>query len=131
MSQHILQTMLQKINITVVNKNGFSDFVARANNAVVFFAENPERYPETADVACVLPEILKAFPTLEAALVSEPDQHELQRGFDFTKWPTLAFFHRGNYRGAISGIRNWDEYQQLIPTLLEGNSTQAIPVLNL
>ena len=123
-----LQQLIERHALPIIGKQDFARFIADTKPSVLFFAESPDRYPETADVACVLPEIVKAFPGLRAALVDAEHEHALQEQFDFTRWPSLAFFRDGRYLGAISGILTWEDYQLRIQRLLDEN---ALPVLNI
>ena len=57
-------------------------------------------------------------------------ERDLQKQFDFTRWPALAFFVNGDYRGNMTGIQNWDDYTSRIPELLSDTPT-IIPLINL
>lgn len=125
----LLQQLIDRHGLPVIDTESYPGFIADAAPSVVFFAEDPARYPETADVACVLPEIIKAFPGLRSALVAAEHEDALQAQYDFSRWPTLAFFREGRYLGAISGIQNWEDYLQRIQALL--TTDHLVPVINL
>ncbi len=131
MSSPLIERMLQKHNLTSVHADNCESFLQAHGKAVLFFAEDPARYPESNDVAMVLPELLKHFSGLSGAIVDSSFEHQLQGYFDFTRWPALAFFVSGEYRGAITGIHNWEDYLREIPALLQARDHNAIPVINL
>ncbi|WP_317930516.1 hypothetical protein [Halioxenophilus sp. WMMB6] len=127
----ILRAMVARHGIAVLDQTNLDDFLGQNPMAVLFFAEDPKRYPESADVAMVLPELVRAIPELTAGLVGEQDQLALQQRYPFTTWPTLAFFKEGNYRGAISHIQNWQDYLEQINELYSDDTLPTIPVVNL
>jgi len=109
-------------------------YVAQRDHMVLFFSENPAKFPESNDVAMVLPELVKAFAgRLEAALIAPAAQQALQRRYGFNQWPALVFLRRGEYLGAITQMRNWEEYLREIDRLLRAEPNNppgfAIPVV--
>jgi hydrogenase-1 operon protein HyaE len=109
-------------------------YVAQRDHLVLFFSENPAKFPESNDVAMILPELVKAFAgRLEAALIAPAAQQALQRRYGFSQWPALVFLRRGAYLGAITQMRNWDDYLREIEQLLQAEPTSppgfAIPVV--
>ena len=130
MRSALIANMLQKSQMPVVTASTCGEFIRNHSMAVLFFSEDPQRYPESNDVAMVLPEILKQFSGMAGALVDEGDEHRIQRQFDFTVWPALAFFKQGYYLGSITGIQNWEDYLYRIERLFS-ESTVAIPVINI
>jgi hydrogenase-1 operon protein HyaE len=130
MPSPIIENMLKNNDLPFVTADNYADFITSAGSVVLFFCENPDRYPESNDVAMVLPEIIKEFPGMQGGIVDQAFERELQSQFDFTRWPALAFFADGQYRGNMTGIQNWDDYLEQIPTFLK-NNTSAIPAINL
>lgn len=101
-------------------------FVAKPGDSVLFFTEDPKRFPESNDVAVILPELMKAFPErFRAAVVAREAEKTLQKRYGFTTWPSLVFLRAGRYLGAISGVRNWDEFVQETALILEGAPGQS------
>ncbi len=109
-------------------------YAAERDHVVLFFSENPAQFPESNDVAMILPELVKAFAgRLEAALIAPAAQQVLQRRYGFSQWPALVFLRRGDYLGAITQMRNWEEYLREIKRLLQAEPSSppgfAIPVV--
>lgn len=115
---HPLLQRLVDAGIPVLDEAGFEAHVSAQPFSVLFFAENPQRFPESLDVAVVLPELLKAFPMLSPALIERSLEPKLQARYGFTLWPSLVFLKQGQYLGCLSRILNWDEYLTQIPALL-------------
>ncbi len=109
------------------------DEIITAEYSVLFFTEDPKRFPETNDVAVVLPELVKVFPQLAPAVVARSDEKALQKKYGFTSWPALVFLRRGEYLDVITGIQDWQAYMQEIPRILEAEPsrppTLGIPVV--
>jgi hydrogenase-1 operon protein HyaE len=129
-----IRRLTEHHHLPVLNENTLDDFVTSQENLVLFFSENPVKFPESNDVAMVLPELLKAFDgRLTAALIETNAQHTLQARYGFSQWPALVFLRRGEYLGVITQIQNWDDYLRDIQRLLQAEPmpapTFAIPVV--
>lgn len=131
MPSPIVESMLERTGLPVVGLSDLKDFLASAENTVLFFCADPKKYPESNDVAMVLPEFIKEFDNLAGAIVSQSDELAMQKQFDFTAWPALAFFKEGQYLGAITGIQNWDDYQEKIAALLQKDLSSTIAAVNI
>ena len=70
------QQRLSGRGLEALDTAGFDAFAAAAGDAVVMFAEDPVRVPETWDSAVILPEILKALPATRAAFLPPEAAHE-------------------------------------------------------
>lgn len=135
MSSSLIDDMIEKYAWPVLGEYDFDLYVNTAGDSVVFFSEDPKRYPESNDVAMILPELVKAFEgRLQAAVVEPRARHTLQSRFGFTSWPSLVFLREGRYLGAITGVRNWRDYLHEINELLAGEPVQppgfGLPVVN-
>lgn len=135
MTSTLIDNMIKKYAWPVLGEHDFDQYVNTAGDSVVFFSEDPKRYPESNDVAMILPEIIKTFEgRLRAAVVDWPAQHKMQSRFGFTTWPALVFLREGRYLGVITGVRNWRDYLGEINDLLAGEPVEApgfaLPVVN-
>lgn len=98
---------------------GYEAFAGEAAEGILFFSGDPERYPESLDVAAILPELSKAFPRcFNIGVVRRDADIVLQRKFGFGAWPALVFLRGGAYVGTLTGMRNWDEFLREIDALL-------------
>lgn len=121
-------------NLTVVGLADADAWVKAQEHALLFFAGDPARYPETDDVAVILPELLKRFAgRMTAALVAAEAETALQARYRFDAWPALVLLRRGDYLGAITRIHSWADYVGELETLLAAEPKPApgfkIPVV--
>lgn len=117
--------LVSQYGLPLLNADNFDHFVYGNADVVLFFAGDPVMFPESADLAVILPELLKAFSGLmQGALVDRGIERELQARYRFTGWPTLIFLRRGEYLGTISGLRDWPEYGREITRILAAEPSQ-------
>lgn len=107
----------------------YEDFVGGTGCCVLFFAGDPERYPESLDVAAILPELMKAFAKrFRVGLVRAEAEVAWQSRYGFGVWPALVFLRDGAYVGVLSGMRDWDEYLRETAVLLAAPASRP-PIL--
>ena len=105
--------------LTVLDAEHYQSFVENQPALVLLFKNNPSLFPESHDLAIILPELLKVFNgQLQGAIIASSLERELQAKFRFTSWPTLVFLRHGGYLGAITGIKDWAVYIQEATRLL-------------
>jgi len=111
MTSPLIDKLIQQYQYPLLDADNYANFVYAYDDVVLFFPGNPDQFPESNDVAVILPELLKAFtPPLQAAVIGAGIERELQRQFRFTRWPALVFLKQGGYLGALTGILNWQDY---------------------
>lgn len=119
MSAHpLIQRLLDECHYPLLDINNHDAFVREHEFSVLFFSDDPSKVKESLDVAVVLPELLRAFPQLKAAVVDRGSETALQGRYHFVTWPALVFLRRGDFLGTIIRIQNWDDYLQQIPEIL-------------
>ncbi|GGB78720.1 hydrogenase expression/formation protein HupG [Marinobacterium zhoushanense] len=133
MTHPLLEQLTSRYGYPRLEHESVDAFIEAQPFSVLFFAGNPSRFPESLDVAVILPELLKQFPQLSAALVDPESEHRLQGRYNFNAWPTLVFLKQGRYLGALSRVHNWDEYRREIERILvtepQRNPGIGIPVV--
>jgi hydrogenase-1 operon protein HyaE len=105
---------------------------------VLLFAGDPVRFPESNDVAVVLPELQRACAANGRAFgiaVAVPESAEaLAKKFGSQRWPTLMFFRSGQYVTTVCGMHDWIDYLSLVNQALDtpiGRApTIGIPVVS-
>lgn len=113
MTSPLIEQLQTRHGYPLLDADSYDHFVYGAGTVVLFFCNDPVQFPESHDVAVILPELVKAFSgRLQAAIIAKPIERELQARFRFTGWPSLVFLRNGEYLGAITGIRDWQEYRQ-------------------
>jgi hydrogenase-1 operon protein HyaE len=115
----LVQHMIEHHGYPVLTEATLGDFLESHEEVVVFFTENADRFPETNDVAMILPELVKAFDgRFSVVVLSLADQRTLQLQYGFREWPTLVFLRHGDYLGAISRVQDWTVYLAEVDRIL-------------
>jgi len=129
MPSPLIKTMIEQYNYPVLNVDNVDEFINSQNECVLFFTENPTRFPESDDVAMILPELVKEYGNrFNAAVIEQDSQRKLQTRYDFREWPTLVFLRKGEYLGAISRVQDWNEYIIQINTFLTDGPKKIIGI---
>jgi hydrogenase-1 operon protein HyaE len=100
---------------------------------MVVFAEDPERYKETLDLAVIVPELHASRPgAFRVALLPPIAARAVAKRYGFAHWPAFVLLRDGRYLGAVDGIRDWDAYLAELDRLLAAAPTRpptiGIPV---
>ena len=133
MSHVLIDRLVSDLGYADVSLENHEDFVATPGMNVLFFPGDPKTVKDATDVAVVLPELIEVFNgALHAGVVTDTfgDGVKLKRLYGFTHFPSLVFVRDGAYVGAISRIRDWQEYLTLINDLLvaEPRRRPGIPI---
>jgi hydrogenase-1 operon protein HyaE len=124
MSSLLLKQLQTQHGLPLLNADNYDHFIYGNDTVLLFFSNDPAMFPESHDVAVILPELIKAFSDrLQAAVISKAIERELQARFRFTSWPSLVFLRGGEYLGVITGIKNWQEYLTEIMQILAAEVT--------
>jgi hydrogenase-1 operon protein HyaE len=103
----------------LLDADNYDQFVYGHDTVVLFFCNDPSLFPESHDVAVILPELIQVFCNqLQGAVVDRSIERELQARFHFTSWPALVFLRGGDYLGVITGIKDWQEFGQEFARIL-------------
>lgn len=96
-------------------------WTARPGLHCLFIPGDPAKNLETADVAIILPELVKTFRgTFDCALVADGIDRATREFCGVWPTPSLVFFREGEKRGAIPRVREWQDYIEKIGLVLEG-----------
>lgn len=94
---------------------------------VVFLAGNPDKKLETADVAIVLRELVKAYPgAMDVGLVTPDAESEVM---DFTgvfAVPSLIVYGGGRKLETLPKIQDWSVYAEAFPRLIEAAKGETV-----
>ena len=115
----LIEDMIEKYQYPVLTSDSFDEYINSQGECVVFFSENPTRFPESNDVAMILPELVHEYGgRFNAAFIDLPSQRKLQARYRFKEWPSLVFLRKGAYLGVISRVQNWTDYIVMINSIL-------------
>jgi hydrogenase-1 operon protein HyaE len=104
----LLTRLVKHHGLPPLDEDGLAAFVAAPGVSLLFFPEDPERVPESWDVAAVLPDLVKHLPEpCRAGVVPPETGRHLRNRYGFKLWPALIFLRDGGYLGAIEGMKDW------------------------
>jgi len=119
----LLARLVNQHGLVSLDETGIDAFTCAPGASLLFFPEDPERVPESWDVAAVLPDLLKDFPQpCRAGVIPPGSGRVLRNRYGFKLWPALVFLRDGGYLGAIEGMRDWASF------LAEARQILARPV---
>lgn len=117
----LLARLAQHHGLVFLDEASLEAFVQAPGPALLFFPEDPERIPESWDVAAVLPDLLKHLPEPCRAGVIAPDPGRPPHArYGCKRWPALVFLREGAWLGAIEGMRDWAEFLAEARRILAG-----------
>ena len=130
----LLTRLVQETAAAVLGPDTFDAWAAQPGAAMVVFAEDPDRYKETLDMAVIVPELHAARAgKFRVALLPPDASRALAPRYGFARWPAFVMLRDGRYVGAVDGIRDWDVYVAELDRLLAAEPTRpptvGIPVM--
>jgi len=121
----LLGRLVAETGAALLEASGFDAWAGMPGAAMAVFAEDPERYKETLDLAVIVPELCRAFPDRFRVGVLLPEAaRAIAVRYGFRRWPALVVLADGKYVGAVDGLRNWDEYLAEVAGLLAAAPTR-------
>lgn len=122
----LLRRMLQLTGACVLDADHFDDWAAAPGAALAVFAEDPERYKETLDIAVIVPELAAARPgAFRVGWLPPAAARALAPRFGFARWPAFVVLRDGQHVGAVDGLRDWDVYVGELDRLLAAAPSRA------
>ena len=131
MPSPLIENMIEEYNYPVLTLDTIDEFIDSQDECVLFFTENPKRFPESDDVCMILPELVKEYGNrFTAAVIDQDSQRKLQGRYGFSEWPSLVFLRKGQYLGVISRVQDWNDYILQINDMLTSEA-KAIPSIGI
>jgi len=126
MPSPLIEAMIEQYQYPVLNEGNIDDYINSQEECVLFFTENPTRFPESNDVAMILPELVKEYGNrFNAAVIDQQSQRKLQARYGFNEWPALLFLRQGKYLGTICRVQDWMDYIVKINQILSSEPKTA------
>jgi hydrogenase-1 operon protein HyaE len=120
MSSPLIEDLIENRGIPLIDEAALDEFSRSHCHVLLFFTENPSQFPESNDVAVVLPLLMQHFgDRFRIAVVARESEHSLHARFPFDGWPSLVLLKEGAYVGAVSRMQDWDVYLSEIERLLQ------------
>jgi hydrogenase-1 operon protein HyaE len=135
MPSPLIRDLIDNKGVPRVDEASLDAFTQTHPNVLLFFTENPLQFPESNDVAVVLPLLMQAFgERFSLAVVDRASERQLHARFPFDSWPALVYLREGRYVGAISRMQDWSVYLSEIERLLNAEPSALsgfkIPVVS-
>jgi len=115
----LIEHLVQRHSLPLLDTKGADAFLTLQNHSVIGLFTDPMVYPENADVAVILPEILKAFPHIKGAIADPNALTILARNYGVVVFPALVFFQGTEVREVVARIHSWADYTARIQRLFD------------
>jgi len=135
MSSPLIERLLNDGHAVTVDDANLDAFLRQHPHSLLFFAGDVRRFPESNDLAVILPELHKAFAgAFHIGLVANEVGPEWQKRYGFSHWPALVMLRGDAYLGSISKLQNWAVYCDELQRLLQSEPSPlpglALPVID-
>ena len=129
----LLQRLVKETGAAVLDADDVDAWVRQPGTAMLVFAEDPQRFKETLDLAVIVPELHAAAQrSFRVALLPPATSRAVAPRYGFARWPAFVMLRDGQYLGAVDGLRDWDVYvaelQRLLAAAPSRPPTVGIPV---
>lgn len=115
----LLTSIIERHDLAVIGEAELDTATKDPVFSMLFLAGDHERLAESNDVAVIIPELMKVFGgVVKVFVVSRDAERAFQRSYRFSSFPSLVFLRHGEYLGAMSRIRDWNDYLIEIPEIL-------------
>ena len=115
----LMQRLVQETSAAVLQADDVAAWLQEPGLAMLVFAEDPERFKETLDMAIIVPELHAAAARgFRVGLLPPAAARAVAPRYGFARWPAFVMLRDGHYLGAVDGVRDWDVYQAELQRLL-------------
>jgi hydrogenase-1 operon protein HyaE len=115
----LLLRLVRETGATVLTAEDYDAWALQPGPSMVVFAEDPERYKETLDLAVIVPELhATGGRRFRVGLLPPAASRAVAPRYGFARWPAFVMLRDGHYLGAVDGIRDWDVYTDELLRLL-------------
>ncbi|MCB1759103.1 MAG: hydrogenase-1 expression HyaE [Gammaproteobacteria bacterium] len=119
MSSYLVRRLTEELGYPTVDAASLDQLSRQHRNLLLFFAGDQRRYPESDDVAVILPELIAHFgPEVQPAVVLPESEPELRARYPFSEWPALVLLRQGRFVGVITRMQDWSVYLAELERLL-------------
>jgi hydrogenase-1 operon protein HyaE len=116
----LLDKLVATRQISDLDTESFQAFMDAPGNSVVLLVTEPDKVPESWDLAVIFPDLLAAAgATLRAGVLRPARTAALQGRFAVNRLPALLFLRDGGFVGVVEGLRDWSEYVVECRAMLE------------
>jgi hydrogenase-1 operon protein HyaE len=121
----LLARLVRETGADLLDADSFDAWAQRDGVAMVVFAEEPERFKETLDLAVIVPELhATAGGGFRVGLLPPAAARVIAPRYGFARWPAFVMLRDGRYLGTVDGIRDWDVYVAELQRLMAAASSR-------
>ncbi|CAN0626125.1 Hydrogenase expression/formation protein HoxO [Burkholderia multivorans] len=126
----VVQRLIEHAHAALVDEQTLDAWLADGGECVVLLLGDPVRFPESLDVAAVLPELASLAATrfgrtLRLAVATRAGENAIARRFGSLRWPALLWLRDSGYVTVLPGMMDWDEYVARVADALALPTTRA------
>ena len=122
----LLDKLVAGHNVVDLDADGMQAYLDAAGNGVVLLVDEPDRVPESWDLAVIFPDLMAATGIdLRTAVARPQNVAPLQSRFGINRLPALLFLRDGGYVGVIEGLRDWNEFVAECAAMLQAPVVRA------
>ncbi|CAB3738600.1 hypothetical protein LMG22037_06246 [Paraburkholderia phenoliruptrix] len=130
----LIARLLDQFEAQWVDPASIDSWLAAEGFGVLLIAGDPVRFPESLDVAVVLPELRAACgQQFRIGIVRAEHEEALAARFGARRRPTLVCVRDGGYLGELAGMLDWDDYVSQLTAIFERPASRppsvGIPVV--
>ena len=130
----LVQRLIDQFAASWVDLGNLETWLGQPGEALLLLCGDPVRYPESLDVAVVLPELCQVLALrhgcrLRIGVGRHSAEEALAERFALRRWPSIIWLRDGGYVTQIDGMRDWDAYLRLAQGALQQSNT-LIPLRN-
>lgn len=115
----LLDKLEEQHKVQQLHAKDFDGFKQQAGLSVVLTTDDPDKVPESWDMAVIFPDLLKAMPNVTAGVFLPGESAAVIAHYGIKRTPTLLFLRNGEYVGVIEGLRDWSELVQACQAMLD------------
>lgn len=106
-----IATRLAALGYGETDAAGLAALAAGHEHLIVMLSADPHQFPEVADNAIIVPEVLKALPDAGFHVCWANPQHsrDIAQRYGVLKYPALVFLRHGEFVGMIVGLMDWPD----------------------
>jgi hydrogenase-1 operon protein HyaE len=119
MPSPLIRALTERSGLPVLEADTLDAFLAATPHALLFFTGDPAQRSEAADVAVVLPELLRVFTCrLRGGVIARAAESALAPRFRVVVMPSLVVTRGADPLGVLPRIRDWSDYLARIEACL-------------
>lgn len=121
----LLDRLVQQHQLADLDAAGLASFLSAAGDGVLLLVEDPDKVPESWDLAVIFPDLIAASGTRPRLALLRPEQvGALPARFGVKRMPALLFLRDHAYVGVIEGLREWGELVAACRALLQAPASR-------